>query len=142
MLTREEDIVREIVGFYEKLYSHEDPVFRGFEGVEWEGITNFLSSWIERPFTEEEVKQAVFECDGSKAPGPDGYSMVVFQSQWNILKRDIMKVFDEFYSSGIINEITNETYIRLIPKKLNSCRVRVLGQLACCLACTRLLLRC
>ena len=124
VLTREEDIVREIVCFYEKLYSYDDLVFRNFDGVEWEGITNFLSLWIERPFIEEKVKQTVFECDGSKAPGLDGYSMVVFQSQWDTVKSDIMKVFDEFYSSGIINGITNETYIYLILKKLNSCRVK------------------
>ena len=30
----------------------------------------------------------------------------------------------EFYNLGIINGITNETYICLIPKKLNSCRVK------------------
>ena len=32
-------------------------------------------------FTEEEVKIAIFECDGNKAPGPDGFLMAVFQSQ-------------------------------------------------------------
>ena len=35
-----------------------------------------------------------------------------------------MKVFEEFYKSGIINGITNETYICLIPKKHNSCWVK------------------
>ena len=35
-----------------------------------------------------------------------------------------MKVMEEFYGSGIINGLSNETYICLIPKKLNSCRVR------------------
>ena len=69
---------------------------------------------------EEEVKSAVFECDGNKAPGPDGFSMAVFQSQWDTIKIDIMKVFAEFHKSGVVNGITNETYICLIPKKLNS----------------------
>ena len=63
----------------------------------------------------------MFECDGKKASGPDGYSMAVFQTKWNTVKTDIMKVFEEFYRSGIINGISNETYICLIPKKLNSC---------------------
>ena len=35
-----------------------------------------------------------------------------------------MKVFAEFYRTGIINGITNKTYICLIPKKLNSCQVK------------------
>ena len=45
----------------------------------WDGINTFLSDWMERPFTEEEIKEAVFDSDGSKAPGLDGYSMAVFQ---------------------------------------------------------------
>ena len=65
----------------------------------------------------------MFDCDGSKAPSPNGYSMMVFQAHWDIVKADLVKVFDEFYRSGIINGISNETYICLIPKKLNSCRV-------------------
>ena len=92
--------------------------------MDWVGIDTYLSVWLERPFTEEEIKEAVFDCDGSKAPGPDGYSMSVFQAQWELVKFDILKVFEEFYRSGIINGITNETYICLIPKKLNSCRLR------------------
>ena len=124
VLTREEDIVPEIVRFYESLYSDEVPEILGFEGVEWGGIDTFLSDWLERPFNEEEIKEAVFECDGSKAPGPDGYSMAVCQAQWDTVKSKLLKVFEEFYRSGIINGISNETYICLIPKKLNSCRIR------------------
>ena len=122
MLTTEE--VTEIVHFFEGLFSYEAPIFRGFDGVQWEGIGTFLSSWFERPFIEEEVKDADFDCDGNKAPGPDGFSMALFQSQWDTVKPDIIKVFEEFHNSGIINGITNETYICLIPKKLNSCRVK------------------
>ena len=124
ILSREEDIVREIISFFKGLYSKQDSHFRGFVGVEWRGISNFLSEWLEKPFSVEEVKEAVFDCDGSKTPGPDGYSLAVFQSQWDTVKNDLMKVFDEFYDSGVINGISNETYICLIPKKLNSCRVR------------------
>ena len=89
-----------------------------------EGNLNLLSDWLERPFDEEEVKEAVFDCDGSKTPGPDGFSITVFQTQWDTVKNDIIKVFQEFYTSDIINAISNETYICLIPKKSNSCRVR------------------
>ena len=123
-VAREEDIVREIISYFKGLYSNQVSQFRGFVGVEWKGITNTLSDWLERPFSEEEVKEAVFECDGSKTPGPDGFSLAVFQTQWDTVKTDMMKVFEEFYGSGIINGISNETYICLIPKKLNSCRVR------------------
>ena len=78
VLTREEDVVREITHFFETLFSYDALAFRGFDGVEWEGIATWFSTWLERPFTEEEVKIAVFECDGNKAPCPNGFSMAVF----------------------------------------------------------------
>ena len=81
VLTSEEGIVREIVGFFKTLYSQRIPEFRGFIGVDWEGISSFSSAWHERPFTEEEIKEAVFQCDRGKALGPDGFSMAVFQTQ-------------------------------------------------------------
>ena len=98
--------------------------FHGIDGIEWQPIPVFLAEWLERPFEEEEVKKAIFECDGNKAPGPDGFSLEFFQSQWETLKEDIMKVFHEFGKDGIIHGVTNETYICLIPKKANSTKVK------------------
>ena len=49
--------------------------------------------WLQRPFEELEIKSAVFECDGNKAPGPDGFPLVVFQSQWEVVKKDLLNVF-------------------------------------------------
>lgn len=34
---------------------------------------------LEEPFLEDEVKKAVFECDGFKAPGPDGFTLALYQ---------------------------------------------------------------
>ncbi|KAM2902960.1 hypothetical protein COP2_002826 [Malus domestica] len=47
----------------------------------------------------------------------------MFQHCWDILKADIMKIMEEFYDIGIINAVTNETFICLIPKKLDSLKV-------------------
>ena len=80
-MTSEEDIVREIVSFFKGLYSQQDSQYIGFDGVEWKGISNSLSTWIERPFSVDEVKEVVFACDGSKAPGLDGFSLAVFQRE-------------------------------------------------------------
>ena len=41
VLLREEDIVKEILNFFENLYSEEIPQFGGFDGVEWKGISTF-----------------------------------------------------------------------------------------------------
>lgn len=46
-------------------------------------------------------------------------------SHWLSLRGigDLKEVLDEFYSNGVINAITNETYICLIPKKMDYLKV-------------------
>ena len=80
MVDKEDDIVREITDFFKTLYKSDELSYRGIEGIEWQPISSHLADWIERPFEEEEVKKAVFECDGSKASGPDGFTLELFQT--------------------------------------------------------------
>lgn len=53
-----------------------------------------------------------------------GFTIVVFQSQWETIKEDLVRVFQEFARDGTIRGLTSETYICLIPKKVNSCKVK------------------
>lgn len=46
-----------------------------------------------------------------------------YKNCWNILKIDLLEVFQEFFENGIINKRTNETYICLIPKKKKASKV-------------------
>ena len=49
--------------------------------------------------------------------GADGFTIVVFQDCWDVIKEDLMRVFAEFHNSGIINQSTNASFIVLLPKK-------------------------
>nr|KYP67312.1 hypothetical protein KK1_013639 [Cajanus cajan] len=40
------------------------------------------------PFSEEEVKEAVWDCEGAKSPGPNGYNFNFIKDFWDILKTD------------------------------------------------------
>jgi len=44
------------------------------------------------PFEEETVRRAVWECDGTKYPSPDGFNFNFIKSFWNVLKSDICKL--------------------------------------------------
>ena len=55
--------------------------------------------------------------DRDKAPGPDGFTIAVFQDCWEVIKEDLVRVFAEFHRSGIINQSTNASFIVLLPKK-------------------------
>ena len=73
-------------------------------------------STLEREFTEEEVRKVVKSMVGDKAPGPDGFSMAFFQACWEVLRVDIMKVFNEFHARGKFELSLNTLFITLIPK--------------------------
>jgi hypothetical protein len=45
-----------------------------------ETILEAEAEWLEREFTEEEVRKVVKSMVGDKAPGPDGFSMAFFSS--------------------------------------------------------------
>ena len=124
VVDNEVDIVQVISDFFSTLYKSDGLSYQGIEGIEWKPISSHMSDWLERPFEEEKINKATFECDGSKASGPDGSTLELFQTQWETVKGNIIRVLSEFVKDGIIHGVTNETYICLIHKKANSSKVK------------------
>nr|KYP47550.1 Transposon TX1 uncharacterized [Cajanus cajan] len=83
-------------------------------------ITNVYSpcTLLEKKYTfqESEVKEAIWECEGSKSPGPDGFNFTFIKRLWVIMKRDIMRFVEEFHTNGKLPSGTNSSFIALIPK--------------------------
>lgn len=44
------------------------------EGVHLKSLNSMGISFLEAPFREGEIKEAIWGCEGSKSPGLDGYS--------------------------------------------------------------------
>lgn len=57
------------------------------------------------------------EMDGEMAPSLDVYTMAFFKKCWDVVKNDLIIVFNEFFERRIINKSMNSTFIALIPKK-------------------------
>ena len=68
------------------------------------------------PFTEEEVKQAVFQMEHNKAPGPDGFPAEFYQVFWEIIKGDLMSLFKDFHEECLPLFSLNFGVITLLPK--------------------------
>jgi hypothetical protein len=73
---------------------------------------NILTS----PFTEEEVKEAVFQMEHNKAPGPDGFPAEFYQVFWDIIKKDPLDLFTEFFEGRLPLYSLNFGIITLLPK--------------------------
>ncbi|KAJ9695822.1 hypothetical protein PVL29_011012 [Vitis rotundifolia] len=65
----------------------------------------------------------VFQLNKEKAPGPDGFTIAVYQECWDVIKEDLMRMFLEFHTNGIINQSTNATFMAIVPKKSQTLKI-------------------
>ena len=73
---------------------------------------------LDEPFSEEEVKAAVFDMPGDKAPGPDGFTSAFFKACSNTVKDDIMMTINHFASLHASHfHWLNFANVALLPKK-------------------------
>ncbi|XP_019236521.1 PREDICTED: uncharacterized protein LOC109216785 [Nicotiana attenuata] len=55
---------------------------------------------IMQPFLEREVKQAMFQIDNNKSPGPERFGSGFYKAAWSIVGRDITEAVLEFFQNG------------------------------------------
>lgn len=72
---------------------------------------------IDSPFQEDEVRHATFALGSDKAPGTDGFPLMFYTNFWDIIKSDLMRIFNDLYNHNIQLHRLNEALIVLIPKK-------------------------
>ncbi|TXG60299.1 hypothetical protein EZV62_014872 [Acer yangbiense] len=61
-------IEEEIISYFKDLYSHEEISRPVPPELRLDPIPNHLSSWLKRPFTEEDIQNSVFQCCPEKSP--------------------------------------------------------------------------
>ena len=76
------------------------------------------------PFSEEEVWAAIKGMNPSSAPGPDGLPVKFFQTFWEVIKPEVMALFDEFLVGSIDLARLNFGVITLIPKVAGASEIR------------------
>ncbi|GJR98189.1 RNA-directed DNA polymerase, eukaryota, reverse transcriptase zinc-binding domain protein [Tanacetum coccineum] len=90
------------------------------------------ADFMVREVCDEEIKEALFQIDGNKAPGPDGLSSLFFIKAWDIVGKDICKAVKEFFDNGKMLKEINSTLITLIPKIDTPDKVIDFRPIACC----------
>ena len=71
------------------------------------------------PVSEDEVKNAAMQMGGLKASGPNGFSRIFYQSNWETLARDVNEMIKELMLGSVDPRRLNATHLVLIPKVQN-----------------------
>jgi len=105
-----------ILNHFASHYRAPDVVRPGVEGLNFRKLTYAQAGILVRLFSLEEVKQAVWDCDNFKSPGPDGINVGFIKDFRHELKDDFMRFLMEFHRNGKLTKGVNSTFIDLIPK--------------------------
>jgi mannosylglycoprotein endo-beta-mannosidase len=76
------------------------------------------------PFTESEVRAAVFQMEYDKAPGLDGFPAEFYQVFWGIIKDDLLRLFSDLHREALDLYSLNFGIIMLIPKTQNAIKIQ------------------
>jgi hypothetical protein len=119
MVHETREILEVVVQFYKSLFKKESRgTFSLVEGF-WdpsELVSQEDSSELEKPFSLEEIREAVFSCYPEGSPGPDGLPFLFFQKFWELVKDDLYCMFQEFYRCELDLFRLNFAMLTLIPK--------------------------
>jgi hypothetical protein len=103
--------------FYVNLFSTEpttciDNILEGIPRIIDENTNEMLC----KPYTDEEIHEALFQMGPTKAPGPDGFPALFYQRYWDFFQADICSAVRSFLQGDTIPDGLCDTTIVLIPK--------------------------
>ncbi|XP_058745931.1 uncharacterized protein LOC131618790 [Vicia villosa] len=86
------------------------------DGLDFPLLSSLDSQQLEASFSLEEIKGVVWECDGDKCPGPDGFNFNFLRKCWEIVEKDVFNFVSEFHGKENIPKAISASFIALIPK--------------------------
>ncbi|XP_020266263.1 uncharacterized protein LOC109841729 [Asparagus officinalis] len=87
--------------FYEDLFN-QTTYWNVFPKVTVKKILTFeAKKWLVKEINHKEIKEALFQMNPDKAPGPDGFNAYFYQHNWSLIKDDVILAVKSFFSSAI-----------------------------------------
>jgi hypothetical protein len=114
-----DNLLEHATTYYKSLFGPAPGNIFEFNHDMWEShekINDVDNEILSKPFTMEEVKDALFSMKKNKAPGPDNIPIEFYQHCWDIVKGDIMNLFYAFHEGSLDVQRLNYGIITLLPK--------------------------
>lgn len=75
-------------------------------------------------FQKNEIKKVIFSMRSESAPGPNGFGVQFFKSFWEVIKPDLMLMFDDWFKGGLDLKRLSYGVITLLPKVKEANNIR------------------
>lgn len=106
----------EVERHFSKIYMEDVRERPLLEGVQFQKLDGEVMRNLVALFSPEEVEEVVNSFEGNKSPGPDGFNFNFFQSFWDLLKREVEVMVNEFFVHGKLPLGFSSYFVALIPK--------------------------
>ncbi|GKU94470.1 hypothetical protein SLEP1_g7966 [Rubroshorea leprosula] len=113
------EIKEGVKNYFKELFSEEEWQRPKLDGISFKQIDKSDNDSLTATFSKEEIKNAVWDCDSSKSPGPDGFNFRFIKAMWEEIKQDVIGFVQEFHEHGKLVRGSNSSFIALIPKVEN-----------------------
>ena len=87
-------------------------------------VSQSENDFLTAPFTEKEIRDAIFDMEHNKAPGPDGFPAEFYQQFWDVIKGDLMQMFHDLHKDDLPLFSLNFGVITLVPKTQGASKIQ------------------
>ena len=101
LIEGDSNLVKHATDFYKTLFGPAPGNMLPLNGDLWdngEKVDVLDNEELTKHFSEEEIKNALFQMEKNKAAGPDKIPIEFYQHCWEIIKEDILVMFGDFHS--------------------------------------------
>ena len=85
-----------------------------------------------KPFSDRDIKEAMFSIPNHKSPGPDGFSSGYFKSSWPISGPLVYAIVRRFLTTGQMSRYLSATKMILLPKVSVPKKASDFRPISCC----------
>ena len=116
VLTTLPEIIHEQCTFYTDLYKSDPSVDFNLTNTTNVTLSDEQHELLDQPFTQEEIRRAVFSLAKNKSPGLDGLPVEVYQALWHVIGPVYYEFLNYAYKNSVITGSTMQGVLNLLPK--------------------------
>ncbi|XP_019434024.1 PREDICTED: uncharacterized protein LOC109340748 [Lupinus angustifolius] len=91
--------------FFEDKFDENYQSRPSLDGIDFNCLSDENNVFLTAKFEVEEIKEAIWSCDGDKSLGPDGYNFTFFKKFWDCLKKKSPQGLNDFRPISLIGSI-------------------------------------